>query len=247
MLRYMYFFAAVSFAFQAISSDGVAATLQWTEITYQNTGGGPFTSNNGAQGDVGANPPAELLSVTTSAGTLTNLVFAESTTYSPNGQNIVGNDLSTGLANPAGSFDVAFERSPNDIGDDYLLLTDFGGTDTFTAQLLDDNGPISDQLTISSNWTDIANNSAVGNNDIKGALVELMDFFAVAPLVPASDIVGVRIDQTGTGSGNRLDPLVIGLATLNAAVVPEPASIAIWSLIGLGLAGFGYRRVRRKK
>lgn len=29
--------------------------------------------------------------------------------------------------------------------------------------------------------------------------------------------------------------------------VPEPTSIAIWSLIGLGLAGFGYYRVRRKK
>lgn len=31
-----------------------------------------------------------------------------------------------------------------------------------------------------------------------------------------------------------------------AEVVPEPASIAIWSLIGLGLAGFGYYRTRRK-
>ena len=30
-------------------------------------------------------------------------------------------------------------------------------------------------------------------------------------------------------------------------VVPEPASIAIWSLIGLGLGGFGYYRTRRKK
>lgn len=29
--------------------------------------------------------------------------------------------------------------------------------------------------------------------------------------------------------------------------VPEPASIAIWSLIGLGLAGFGCRRFGRKK
>ncbi len=29
--------------------------------------------------------------------------------------------------------------------------------------------------------------------------------------------------------------------------VPEPASITIWSLLGLGLAGFGYFRIRRKK
>ena len=32
-----------------------------------------------------------------------------------------------------------------------------------------------------------------------------------------------------------------------AAGVPEPASIAIWSLIGLALTGFGYYRVRRNK
>lgn len=32
-----------------------------------------------------------------------------------------------------------------------------------------------------------------------------------------------------------------------AAAVPEPASIAIWSILGLGLAGFGYYRERRKK
>ncbi|MCA9270784.1 MAG: hypothetical protein KDA41_20030, partial [Planctomycetales bacterium] len=31
------------------------------------------------------------------------------------------------------------------------------------------------------------------------------------------------------------------------APVPEPASIVVWSLIGLALAGFGYCRVRRKK
>lgn len=29
-----------------------------------------------------------------------------------------------------------------------------------------------------------------------------------------------------------------------ALAIPEPASIAIWSLIGLGLAGFGYYRIR---
>lgn len=37
-----------------------------------------------------------------------------------------------------------------------------------------------------------------------------------------------------------------GAPIVAPAVIPEPASIAIWSLIGLGLAGFGYRRYRRK-
>ncbi len=38
-----------------------------------------------------------------------------------------------------------------------------------------------------------------------------------------------------------------GLATAGAGqTVPEPASIAIWSLLGLCLAGYGYRRQRRQ-
>ena len=37
-----------------------------------------------------------------------------------------------------------------------------------------------------------------------------------------------------------------GVSTV-AAAVPEPASIALWSLLGLGLASFGAYRVRRKR
>lgn len=43
----------------------------------------------------------------------------------------------------------------------------------------------------------------------------------------------------------------VGLGEVAFAVqevpVPEPASIAIWSLIGLGFVGFGFYRVRAKK
>ena len=36
-------------------------------------------------------------------------------------------------------------------------------------------------------------------------------------------------------------------AAVAPAEVPEPASVAIWTLIGLGLAGFGYTRTRRRR
>ena len=43
------------------------------------------------------------------------------------------------------------------------------------------------------------------------------------------------------------DEQVLALFDAQVAPVPEPASIAIWSLIGFGLVGFGYYRARRKK
>jgi len=49
-----------------------------------------------------------------------------------------------------------------------------------------------------------------------------------------------------SGNNTGLDALTLN-GLVADAVVPEPASIAIWSLIGLGLAGFGYYRTRRKK
>lgn len=57
---------------------------------------------------------------------------------------------------------------------------------------------------------------------------------AEGEVVAVGDGFSLQLDANGNG--------VIGAL----AVVPEPASIAIWSLIGLGLACFGYYRNRRK-
>ena len=56
----------------------------------------------------------------------------------------------------------------------------------------------------------------------------------------------VRFDINSSHGG---DNNFVGLNEVQffQAVIPEPASVAIWSLIGLGLAGFGYFRMRRKK
>ena len=55
----------------------------------------------------------------------------------------------------------------------------------------------------------------------------------IAPGESGFDASGAFFFNFGNGTG------------LIGAVVPEPASIAIWSLIGLGMAGFGFYRVRR--
>ena len=54
--------------------------------------------------------------------------------------------------------------------------------------------------------------------------------------------------QQTSGINAGLDGInVIGNILEAPAVVPEPASVAIWSILGLGMVGFGYYRVRRKK
>ncbi len=56
---------------------------------------------------------------------------------------------------------------------------------------------------------------------------------------------GEEIDLRVSSSGDRglyFDNVSLTLPA--AAAVPEPASIAIWSLLGLCLAGYGYRRRR---
>ena len=44
-----------------------------------------------------------------------------------------------------------------------------------------------------------------------------------------------------TPNGAAIDELEVF-----AAAVPEPASVAIWTLLGLAAAGFGYRQRRRR-
>ena len=64
--------------------------------------------------------------------------------------------------------------------------------------------------------------------------------------LPGLNTLEVVLNNAGTSAnpgGLRVE--LTGYAQQQA--VPEPASIAIWSLIGLGLAGFGYHGVRRKK
>ncbi len=59
------------------------------------------------------------------------------------------------------------------------------------------------------------------------ALTPTDNFFGISP--PGGDRVG------------------LGEVAFEVQVIPEPASIAIWSMIGVGLAAFGWIRIRRKK
>ena len=98
------------------------------------------------------------------------------------------------------------------------------GGDIFDFVIMDDGTNLSFELTRVSNPADTILVTATSN------------------YAPASNLISFHNRESGRRS--NLDNLVIESQSLT---VPEPASVAIWSLIGLGLAGFGYHRVRRKK
>lgn len=66
--------------------------------------------------------------------------------------------------------------------------------------------------------------------------------FGIKPIA----IAGLTsFDWTQSGAANLDVQAVVAIG--NALAVPEPAGIAIWSLLGLGLCGYGLLRRRRKK
>lgn len=63
--------------------------------------------------------------------------------------------------------------------------------------------------------------------------------------IDAGETFGFRFGGSNYDSTNLLQGTL--QITQITQIVPEPPSIALWSLLGLGLCGFGYYRVRRKR
>lgn len=74
-------------------------------------------------------------------------------------------------------------------------------------------------------------------------------FIDLSSLATATEPVEFRLYLDNGGASNNANEFRLDNIMLNASVnvVPEPSSVAIWSLIGLGLAGFGYCRIRRNR
>ena len=107
--------------------------------------------------------------------------------------------------------------------DIHVFITDALGTDV-------DAGQVGD--------ADFSAGGAGGLTTAEVAGSSIMDFSFFSDGV--NDVI--LVFDGATNSGDNETPLN-GLF-LQFQAVPEPASVAIWSLIGLGLVGFGYRRFR---
>ena len=142
-----------------------------------------------------------------------------------------------------------------------------GATDIFFGRASDNTNGFDGQLDDAAYWTnalsateikalfELADESAL--NYDAGEVQSLLDLFAQgsgSTIVDGTEwyYVGNGLDGglgvvAPNGDGFDLQLAANGSGLTTEVAIPEPASIAIWSLIGLGLAGFGYYRVRRKQ
>lgn len=84
-----------------------------------------------------------------------------------------------------------------------------------------------------------------GSPDAAAGSTQVTIIDSVARLATGVTAIRFTMFDDPNEGGNEVGVLrefdVFGVAT---AAVPEPTSIALWSLLGLGLAGVGYRRLR---
>jgi hypothetical protein len=107
----------------------------------------------------------------------------------------------------------------------------------FTAELLDSAMTLLDSDTV----LDIYANTGTADQP-QGVS---FDFSGNTLLAGESYLLRLTASGQGVGNNAGIDNFTLS-GQLSPAAVPEPASIAIWSLVGLALAGFGFYRVRRR-
>jgi hypothetical protein len=145
-------------------------------------------------------------------------------------------------ANPAtinntGTYDFFLDTSVNSLGYDISAINTYTGWQDFRAG---QDHRVFFSLVDDPNFIQMADvNIAHSNGSL---LTSITDNGSTGLIASGVDAIRFIVDQT-TFVYREID--VLGNPTA-AAAIPEPASIAIWSLVGLGIAGFGYRRFRRK-
>lgn len=155
---------------------------------------------------------------------------------SPTGGNFVALDGDTGIANPVGAFDGAFngwfeqEISGLNVGRQYRLTFDWAA-----GQYANRRGDTTEQLFIQFG-TDQVSTSTINNPDqgFTGWFNESFTFTA------ASATQLLRFLSVGTPNGQPPVALLDGISLVET---PSPASLA---LFGLGLAAVGAARSRRR-
>ncbi len=243
----------LSNTFTANVADGAAATdLLFSGIVagsgqLSKTGDGTLELSNANSYSGGTSISGGTLLLTNASATGTGAVQLNAGTIAGNGGG-------------AGAFTIGDGQGNNDsilapgmsIG---TLLTgslSFQSDGLFDVELNTDT--LETDLVIAAGDLDIAEGAALQLTDLGGSELEIGDSFVLIDYDDTwNDGVfdGLADDSVFEFGDNYLqidynDPAFDGSAlTLTAVNVPEPASIAIWSILGLCLAGYGYRRRRK--
>lgn len=132
-----------------------------------------------------------------------------------------------------------------DMWNDFVFATGQGGIDVVIDSLSPnttydvrvwayDDGNTGHQMT----WNGVAH--TIGATDPTTLMDEVVSFQAMTN--PLGELL-----LEGRSVGTTNNNVFINGFELTAQIVPEPASVVIWSVIGVCFVGFGYCRVRRKK
>lgn len=195
-------------------------------VTYTDIQGATFLANAGTTGTLyGA----------VNDGTPASTAVALSGLKTSNGQtNMAQTDFSLGTTIHAGSSAVFFfgEINVANQDGDLVRVQPLSGGTPIGSWVLDivatDYGPQSGLMDVTNGVPDIATRLTT---------FQLEDFSGGVGTLTGVD--GLRLlDIVGA---DDFDPNVVGLL-----FIPEPTSIALWSLLGLAFAGFGVRKFRRK-
>ncbi len=161
---------------------------------------------------------------------------------------------------PSGSSPFSFSYSA---GTDPLTVGSMGvggDVDLGGFLLLDLTSSGHDMLNVAGDFEIVTNPNAQlevnGTTDLTE--VNFWDILGWTAPGPSTDLVtfntfgggefdNIAFNETFTDAGGHLVLFGLDNDSIFLAAVPEPASIAIWSLLGLTLGGFGYRRMRAKK
>ena len=179
----------------------------------------------------------------------------------------VAGSISGGQGNPAPGIEIQFgdfnyatlaDSIINDAYYSFVVTPDAGTELTFADMSVDLFKSGNAGATITATLFSSLDGFALGQEIGEAQLIGTEDggvfgprFFQLSSL--ASNVttpVEFRLyldDGGATGDTNlfRLDNIMLNASV--STVVPEPASIAIWMMFGLGLIGFSYYRIRRKK
>ncbi|MEX1098721.1 MAG: hypothetical protein WED34_21920 [Planctomycetales bacterium] len=209
--------------------------------------------DNGVAGTVASDTLADATPVTTAAGA-TGGAFGGNRTLFANVTTFSGSALTSTLVDIGGDIQLAIDEGTGVDGAggvfiDSFTNNDFSGVISIEAQLTSLNFGGAANILVRLELTD--GSAVTGGVTLSlpfGTPGNTLLSFSLAALDGAVDLTDVQILRFGTlANGQSQDDLSITSITTTDREIPEPASLAVWGIMGLTGMVVGRRRRMRNK